>query len=946
MSQSTGQAEVRRVGFAARVRVDSLTLRVSVALGAVLILSCVFVGSAFGATTYSQMSADGGWCGVTGGAVKCSAQGGDGTPTFIPGLNGVSSVSGSCALLASGGVRCRGGNDLGQLGDGSTVDYSPDSVSVQGVTDATSVSSNGEHACVALTGGTVRCWGTAGSGLGDGVTTSSNVPVVVQGVSGATSVASGGGFSCALITGGEVKCWGFNGSGRLGNGSTTASPTPVSVQGLSGATAITAGGTHACAIVASGAVRCWGSNARGELGDGTTTSSSVPVAVPGLSGVLAISAGRAGNGPGEHTCALLSDHTVDCWGRNDEGQLGIGSTTDAKTPTAVPALNNASAIAAGERMSCAAISGGGAKCWGANQAGQLGIGNSYLRPTPTDVIGLTGATVITTGLSHTCAVVATAVDCWGSGAFGEIGGGVFRGTPSVGPVAGVGSAVSVSAGGSADGSGDSAHTCALLAGGTVSCWGSGGSGQLGRGSTTVSGLPAAVGGGLSGATAVAAGWLHTCALVSGGAAKCWGSNQQGQLGNGEPTSSGLPVSVQGLSGATAITAGREHSCALVAGGAVECWGRNDYGQLGNNSTTRSGTPVNVQGLTGATAVSAGGYHTCAVVGGGHVDCWGNGFGGQLGQGVKASSSVPVEAQGVTDAIGIASGLDFTCAVLNGGQVKCWGYNYYGNLGNGTATDGGVPVAATVGGITGATAVTAGYAQTCALVAAGAGRCWGGGFDGQLGDGPFGAIDYRMLPDQVPEGASASPPGPPTGLTITPGDGRAVVSWSAPTSDGGSPVTDYTATADPGGQTCTTTGALSCTVTGLTNGTPYTFTVKASNAIGAGAASSPSAAATPISNTGGGGGSTPSGPTGGTTNPAPPTVKAITASAARATAIKALARKFKKTWTKSTSKKVSCKPSGSAAKCTISFRYRGRKYTGTATITATGTKLSVKAKKKR
>ncbi len=230
------------------------------------------------------------------------------------------------------------------------------------------------------------------------------------------------------------------------------------------------------------------------------------------------------------------------------------------------------------------------------------------------------------------------------------------------------------------------HTCAIL-NGAAKCWGANFDGILGNDSTTNSSVPVQVSGLESEVTAIAAGYTHTCAIHNG-AAKCWGSNFYGQLGNDSTTNSSVPVQVSGLeSGVTAIAAGDRHTCA-IHNGAAKCWGYNQfYGQLGNNSTTDSRVPVQVSGLESeVTAIASGSMsdYTCAIQNGA-AKCWGEGTAGQLGDGNLTNSGVPVQVSGMESGVTvIGPGKQHTCVVHNG-VAKCWGYNNYGQLGNGTVT---------------------------------------------------------------------------------------------------------------------------------------------------------------------------------------------------------------------------------------------------------------------
>jgi alpha-tubulin suppressor-like RCC1 family protein len=350
-------------------------------------------------------------CVVRGGQVECwgsnyagelgvgdasgpqSCSGGPCTPTpvAVTGLSAPVAVaaaySETCALLSGGAVACWGANQVGQLGDGNSsgpelcTDQLPCSttpVLVSGVSDATSVATNGGFSCAVLSSGVVKCWGTDEEGP-DGPDASGSyggtVATTVSGLPPAAEVSVGTlNYACVLLLDGTVQCWGSNPYGQLGNGSVTNATDPAPVLGITGATAIAAGWDHACALLAGGTVACWGDDGDGELGLGTAASSqpcgdpcaTTPVKVPNLSGVTAIAAGL------EDTCALLSDGTVRCWGFNADGQLGDGTTTNSPTPVAVTGLTGATAIAMSEEQACALLASGGVVCWGRNDSDQLG----------------------------------------------------------------------------------------------------------------------------------------------------------------------------------------------------------------------------------------------------------------------------------------------------------------------------------------------------------------------------------------------------------------------------------------------------------------------------------------------------------------------------------------------------------------------------------------------
>ena len=521
------------------------------------------------------------------------------------------------------------------------------------------------------------------------------------------------------------------------------------------ATAISAGGSHACALHQTGSISCWGSNRFGQLGDGTGGNegdmSSVPVAVVGISDAIAVSASDY------DSCALHQTGTISCWsygwpdaslipveidGIDDAIAVSVGSKrscalhqngtiscwSSSSVPVKVQGIDDATAVSAGDYDSCALRQNGTISCWSPT-AGSV----------PEEIDGISDATAVDAGSSGTpggnaCALHQTGtISCWGP---------TYRSVPE--EIDGITDATAITLG--------QFHSCALHQTGNISCWGSNWDGQLGSeagewerseaGNTFESSVPIGVTG-ISDAAAITAGGGYSCALHQTGNISCWGANWDGQLGDGTNNYSSLQGKVQGIDDAVAISTGVGSSCALRNDGNISCWGSNSLGQLGNGTGgtfhAHSPVPVKVTGIDDATAITTGSFfdsNSCALHQNGTISCWGRNDFGQLGNDAGGNegdmSSVPVKVQDIDNATAISAGWGNSCALHQNGTISCWGINLTAQIDDNEEPTNSVPVK--VQDIDDATAISTGWGHSCALHQNGTISCWGRNEYGQLGDG--------------------------------------------------------------------------------------------------------------------------------------------------------------------------------------------------------------------
>lgn len=432
-----------------------------------------------------------------------------------------------------------------------------------------------------------------------------------------------------------------------------------------------------------------------------------------------------------------------------------------------------------------------------------------------------GAVDIDVGSNHSCAILAGgSVRCWGSNEYGKLGMGQIS-PPTVSSPSRYGD-VPMGISVNQISLGDS-HSCVLTTSGSVRCFGSAISGQLGYGNTNSVGdneTPASIGdvplGGV--AIAISAGAYHTCALMTSGSVRCWGDGADGRLGYGQglnqfgnvenlgdnetPSSVG-DVPLGGT--AQAISAGAEHTCALMSTGSVRCWGKGTYGRLGYGNTASIGdneNPASVGDVPlggAAVAIAAGGYLTCALMSTGLVRCWGRqhlGYGGNrvlVGDDEIPASVGDVPLGGF--AKGLSAGWESVCAHMTSDSIRCWGDGASLQLGYGNRNNvGDDETPASVGDVQvgqGVLKVAIGSGHTCVILQSTSVRCWGYGAYGQLGNGSTGSLGFNTTPSLIADLNLSAPVVTPTSAPSTTSSGTPPASSAASTSVPSQVTTDLT-----------------------------------------------------------------------------------------------------------------------------------------------------------
>ncbi len=625
----------------------------------------------------------------------------------------------TCAIKTDHSLWCWGRNQYAQVGDGSKeTRLTPVAVAGRWL----AVSNGWDHTCAIDDERALFCWGAnfkkqLGAGTADAL-----VPQRVSGVGSWQRVRAGESSTCGIQTDQSLWCWGSNDLGRLGlgNGAPAEIMIPARV-GTDAWTEIAMKSQTVCALRDTGVLRCWGENTHGAIGDRTTAHRNVPTPVDDdrVTDWKAVEVGW------DHTCAIRSTGELQCWGRNEHGQLVSDLSRPMRPlPTAVEGGDAPwAALGLGRRHTCAIDTSGELWCAGYAASGALGFGEGSRR-TPTVVGGSWERPI--TGEDATCAYPRgqSVLACWGSNRQGLLGDGAMVDRKAPGPTP------TMTQGFTSADLGD--HGCAIDPAMRRWCWGANDAGQLGTG-VIDAGAKTPVQIGLTLWLQLSSSRSHTCGVTAVGVLECWGRNAERQTGHpGTLADPNAPIPAPNPLADTpwtTVSTGIDFSCGHRSD-KVYCWGHNGFGQLGAVSSTTH-LPVEVVGLPKVTTLVSGARHTCALsTETGSASCWGWNAYGQLGEGTTASRATPIVLPGTWRML--ALGEFHSCGIRADSTLACWGRNHHGQLGDGSTRDQIDP--ATVGTDTDWVSVALGYRHTCAAKADGQLQCWGANEDGAIGDG--------------------------------------------------------------------------------------------------------------------------------------------------------------------------------------------------------------------
>jgi len=631
----------------------------------------------------------------------------------------------SLALHYDGTVWAWGGNNFGQLGDGTLLDRT-EPVQVINLDSVIYIATGFYHSFAIREDGSLWAWGQNDFGqLGDGTTIKRNFPVQIM--EGVSFVSGGHGHTIAVSSDGELLTWGDNEFGQLGDGTHTGRLIPQIIMDMNSVVNISAGQNHSLAIKYDGSLWAWGANNANQLGDGTNENRLNPIFIDIIEGTL-----KQVSGGTNHTLAVLEDGSLFAWGGNAEGQLGNDGNTNESRPTRIETIDSVTQVSAGGLHSMAVREDGSLWVWGNNSGGQLGTGDTARIYAPVQIsnrvydisAGKSNGHSLST-IGHT-RFLQSSLQIWGT-TIGTDNQTEMILTPTIVPVPSPQSHIAIdpppprimiSAG--------KTHSLVLTEDRVLWAWGANESGQLGDGGTyTYRENPAIT---MQSVMYISAGELHTLAIKTDGSLWAWGNNMIGQLGDGTTEHRTIPVRV--MDSVIAVSAGAYHSLALDIHGNVWAWGDNAWEQLGVDTIYDRYTPVKI--LESIRAIYAGDTHSMAIDNYDNLWAWGDRF-----------DSTPYI---IMDSVSsVSTWYNHIMIIKTDGSLWALGYNQHGQLGNGTTINSYDPIKI----MDDVESVSVGYAHTMAIRVLPTGErlllAWGNNSYGQLGDG---TTETRHYPIEV------------------------------------------------------------------------------------------------------------------------------------------------------------------------------------------------------
>lgn len=691
-------------------------------------------------------------------------------------------INHACGVRAGGTVWCWGNDSNGKLGNGAavTVDQSAPNM-VQGLTDVVMVSTGDEQTCALKRDGTAWCWGdNTYYQLGDGTNTGSAVPVQVADITDFVDISTGYRGTCGLRISGEADCWGAGTTGLMGNGTNVTNQRPGPVSTVTDFTTIHLSHmyAYACGATKSGKGYCWGqAEQNGNYGDGGTTGAhNTPEQISNITDFVDVQLVNT------HGCGIRASGEVWCWGNDSFGKLGNGSsvTVDQTVPVKADTINDAIQLNVMKSGTCVLRASGEVWCWGSDSNGKIGNGpavtankESPVQSNINNIVYLTGhydgiyaimdpsvvppkmtangTGKLSTDILHTCAIDDDGTAwCWGQDGSGQLGNGATAGLQAA-P-----SAVSDTGPWMQIATGDASivgSTCGIKFDSKLWCWGSDGNGQIGNGATTTTDQvsPVVVN---SDWVSIEGGTYNFCGIKKDGKGYCWGLQSRGAVGNGVTAGNATSPAMLSIGAGGGIwkklAVGSSYACGILENDTAWCWGVDDQGQLGNGSgvTGDKTTPYAVADAGPWADISAGGYTACGIKMDGSLWCWGmNSATSTVGVNDTTSASyaqpVMVHEPGPWAKVSVGKYVSSSvCAIKVDGSLWCWGSGANGRLGNKATTNETVPKRV-YGGGNDWIAVTLSSNNTCAMKKDHSVWCWGTDTNGILGNGPVSSADQTV-----------------------------------------------------------------------------------------------------------------------------------------------------------------------------------------------------------